>query len=270
MIFRAVKYLNRKYAELQQDRKFRDEASPIAAHTRQLFDRLGARDIERIVVVGNGPSLKRQDLNLLRDEFTICSNAFYHAYDGLSWRPTIVTVEDPLPAIDNAEYFNGDTESVKLVPYDLRHVINESDTSGYLNFRRSYRYHRSSRWPHFSGDARKETFWGGTVSYLALQIAATFRPRKVILIGTDLSYVIPDSARVAGTVITSTEDDPNHFSPDYFGAGKKWHLPETDRMQRAFTYAHKAMVKLGIELQNATDGGNLRTVPRVSFEDTFS
>ena len=32
---------------------------------------------KRIFIVGNGPSINNQNLNLLQNEFTICSNAFF-------------------------------------------------------------------------------------------------------------------------------------------------------------------------------------------------
>jgi hypothetical protein len=267
---RAIRYLSRKVSESRQQRIF---AAPKSTYQTKLDDLLGGlkeKNPSRIVVVGNGPSLKEQDLELLRTEFTICTNAFYHAYETISWRPTVLTIEDPLPAVDNAAFFNGDSESIKLIPYDLKEVIRESESTAYLNFLRSYVHWSSKKWPRFSTDVSERSYWGGTVSFLALQIAATLKPKDIILIGTDLSYVIPKSAEVKGTVITSTEGDPNHFNSDYFGAGKKWHVPETHRMQSAFEYAFHALGQAGIRLYNATHGGNLKVVPRASYEELFS
>ena len=63
-----------------------------------------------------------------------------------------------------------------------------------------------------------------------LQLAYHLGFTEVILIGMDFSYAIPDSAVVKGKDITSTDDDPNHFHPNYFGKGKRWHDPELDRV----------------------------------------
>ncbi|GIR81379.1 MAG: hypothetical protein CM15mP83_1050 [Flavobacteriaceae bacterium] len=52
----------------------------------------------------------------------------------------------------------------------------------------------------------------------------------IYLIGVDLNYFIPSSAKVNGIIVTSTEEDNNHFDSRWFGPGKKWHLPETDRI----------------------------------------
>lgn len=266
---RAIRFGFRRGTEFLQEREFRNSGSRLNQRLCSILGELRSREPERIVVVGNGPSLRLQNLELLANEFTICTNAFFHAYDRISWRPTVLTIEDPFPAADNADFYNTDSESVKLIPYDLRKVIRDRESTAYINFLRSYGHSSWGNWPRFSTDIGVRSYWGGTVSFLALQIAATFGPKEIVLIGTDLSYVVPKSAKVAGLVITSTEDDPNHFHPSYFGAGKKWHLPETERMQRSFEYAFQALSDAGIGLINATAGGNLRVVPRRPFEEIF-
>ena len=102
-----------------------------------------------------------------------------------------------------------------------------------------------------------------------LQLAQYLGFEEVYLIGVDLSYTIPDDATVKGSVITSNSDDPNHFDSTYFGSGKKWHLPETNRMQKSFTNAYLEMKKNGTKLFNATIGGNLKNIPRVEYESLF-
>ena len=88
--------------------------------------------------------------------------------------------------------------------------------------------------------------------------------------GTDLSYKIPKSVKKNGINLISTEDDVNHFSPNYFGRGKKWHIPEVHRMQRSFDAAWKNLKNIDIELLNATDGGNLKNIPRIQFKESLS
>lgn len=268
---RAIRYLARKYREERQQRLFLQKRFLDAIRAAIDAERMRLEGRRRLFVVGNGPSLNLQDMELLRGEYTICSNAFYHMYPKISWRPDIVTVEDPLPAIDNKRFFCADNKSLKLVPYDLHHIFGDQNpTLVYINFLRSYRHWSRPGWPYFSSDIRDVSYWGGTVSFLSLQIAASLGVREIYLIGTDLSYVVPDSAVRKGIEILSTEKDPNHFHGDYFGAGKKWHIPETDRMNHSFVVACGRLKERGIGLYNATEGGNLEGVPRVSFEGLFS
>lgn len=224
---------------------------------------------KRIFIVGNGPSINNQNLNYLKNEFTICSNAFFLKYPDLTWKPTIYTVEDPLPAIDNYKFFNTDKDSLKVIPYDLKKTFNNPNII-YINFSRFYLNPSDKNWPLFSNDISDVAYWGGTVSFLSIQIAAMFKPKEIILLGTDLSYSIPKSAIINKSVITSTENDPNHFNSSYFGKGKRWHLPDVDRMQKGFDKAKEVLDQSGIKLLNATDKGNLKNIKRVNFDDLFS
>jgi hypothetical protein len=83
----------------------------------------------------------------------------------------------------------------------------------------------------------------------------------------DLSYSIPDTVIKRGVVLESTEDDPNHFKPDYFGAGLRWHVPRPERMLLAFERSAKRDIPANI--YNAGVGGNLNCFTRVKFETLF-
>ena len=66
-------------------------------------------------------------------------------------------------------------------------------------------------------------------------------------------------------VLTSTEDDENHFDPRYFGKGKRWHLPETERMQQAFDEAYKQLKLKNIKLYNAGVDSLLKNIPTIKL-----
>lgn len=105
--------------------------------------------------------------------------------------------------------------------------------------------------------------------YFNIQLAAFMGYSKIYLIGVDLNYVIPEDIEQDGKVLTSVGDDVNHFNADYFGKGKKWHLPETERMQTAFTKAFVSCQKLGIELINLGVDSKLEDIPKSSFTEVF-
>src|SRR4029077_1746541 len=84
--------------------------------------------------------------------------------------------------------------------------------------------------PRFSTDAKQRLYCGQSVTIINLQLAYWMGFRRVVLIGMDFSYSIPDDAERAGIIITSRSDDPNHFDPRYFGAGKTWKDPQLDRV----------------------------------------
>ncbi|HVJ64080.1 MAG TPA: 6-hydroxymethylpterin diphosphokinase MptE-like protein [Bdellovibrionota bacterium] len=225
---------------------------------------------QRCFVIGNGPSLGKMDLNLLRDEYVFASNAFFLKLPDLNFRPQFFSVEDHLVAEDYREDFANLKDTFKFYPYDLRETLRFDDNSAYVLFSRAYDVMLSEeKFPKFSSDALNETYWGGTVLFFNLQLAAFMGFEKIYLIGVDLTYKIPEGIKQRGSVLISTADDPNHFDPRYFGAGKRWHLPETERMQRAFWRACCSLRDEGKELFNATVGGNLQQVPRANYEDLF-
>ena len=49
---------------------------------------------QRCFVIGNGPSLTAEDLNLLKGEVTFASNRIYKMFEQTDWRPTYYAVFD--------------------------------------------------------------------------------------------------------------------------------------------------------------------------------
>ena len=119
----------------------------------------------------------------------------------------------------------------------------------------------------FSNDITKKAFWGGTVVYFSLQIAYFLGFKEIYLIGVDLSYDIPKSVKIENNIITSTEDDPNHFHKDYFGKGKKWHFPKTDRMKLAIEQAVIFLISKGVKVYNCSPVSTIDGTKKINFND---
>ena len=74
-------------------------------------------------------------------------------------------------------------------------------------------------------------------------------------------------AEVNGNIIVSRSDDPNHFHPDYFGAGKTWKDPHLDRVLISYRLAGEMFAAAGRQIVNATVGGKLEIFDRMSLAD---
>jgi hypothetical protein len=205
----------------------------------------------------------------MKDDFVFASNSFFLKFNELEFKPQFLTVEDHLVAEDNRIKFQELKGIIKFFPFDLRKTLRKDKDTVYVNLKRAAVHHTSDKFPLFNCDCEKYFYWGGTVLYMSLQLAAHMGFTKIYLLGVDLSYQIPDDALIQGSVITSQSDDPNHFNGEYFGKGKRWHLPEVDRMQRAFDHANKAICEKGSVLYNVTIGGNLKNVPRNEYVKLF-
>ncbi len=216
---------------------------------------------KRCFVMGNGPSLRKTDVSLLHSEVTIASNGIFLLFDEMGYKPTFLTVEDRLVAEDRMTELNGITGTQKIFPRDLKYCLRPDAWTLYLNFARQY-----EGFPKFSEAFDRIAYWGGTVSVLNLQLAYHLGCNPVYLIGFDHSYAVPASAETS-PIITSEADDPNHFHPDYFGKGYRWHDPQIDRMENGFRACQLAMAARGVNVYNATAGGKLEIFERVAYEN---
>jgi len=213
---------------------------------------------ERCFIICNGPSLTTSDLAQLKDEITFGTNRIYLA----SFVPTYYAIEDHLVMEDNAAEIDA-LDCVKFVPDDLaEHLTRHAE---YVNMRYEY----SEGLPEFSKNLDVEVFSGGTVTYFCLQLAYWMGFSEVYLIGLDHSYVIPDGAEeVSHNIYLSNGSDPNHFDAEYFGNGKRFHTPNTKRMEKAYRKAKAAF--RGRVIANASRKTKLNVFKKVSFDDLFT
>ncbi len=222
---------------------------------------------ERAFIIGNGPSLNLVDLTKLKGETTFGVNAIYLNQEKMGFLPTHHIVEDVFVAEDRAAEINALRGPHKWYGHYLRYCLKQTADVCWLNVACDYRNYPG--FPHFSTNASRIVWVGGTVSYIALQLAYHMGFDEVILVGFDHSYSIPKEAKVEGRAITSTSDDPNHFHPGYFGKGYRWHDPRVDRMERAYENARRAYDAVGRKVINATVGGQLEVFERRDFTSLF-
>ena len=221
---------------------------------------------KRVFVIGNGPSLKKTDLHLLRDEVTIGFNGiFLHDY----FVPTIYVVEDHLVAEDRFNEIHKYQCPIKIFPSYLGYCIEPQENTIFLNHlpRKSYPVDTD-----FSDKAGEITYTGGTVTYTGMQLAASLGFEEIYLVGVDASYKVENVVRSEdyGTgVLSSKTDDINHFDPRYFGKGYRWHDPNVHTMLQAYRKVRDYAQRKKIHVTNATIGGELEVFPRVDFYTIF-
>ena len=240
---------------------------PLTQNEKNLRDLKNIHYGERCFILGNGPSLLKHDLSILKNEITFGVNSIFLAFENIGFKPNYYVIEDRFPAEDNKNIINQLSGLTKIFPEDLRYCLKKDKDSILINFKRYYADFPNPQFPKFSKNIQKHAFWGGTVSFLNLQLAYYMGFKEVYLIGMDLDYKVPNYAK--GNTIKSREDDINHFHPAYFGPGKRWHLPEVDRMVTAFEKAKDAFEEDGRKIINAGIGGNLSTFSRVDFTKLF-
>ena len=120
--------------------------------------------------------------------------------------------------------------------------------------------------PRFARQLTGRIWEGATVTTVALQIAYYMGFQKAILIGVDHNFVTQGKPN---TTVVSQGDDPNHFSPGYFGKGFRWQLPDLETSARGYSMARQAYEQDGRQVVDATIGGKLRVFPRVAYDTLF-
>lgn len=226
---------------------------------------------ERCFIIGNGPSLNKCDLSKLKNEYSFAVNGIFYKTDENGYRPTFYMVEDNHVVSDNLKRINKYKCPYKFFPLNYRNTIIPDENTIFIPMDIGFyrEHHPFFCKPRFSKDVPNEIFAGQSVTIMQLQMAYHLGFTEVYLIGMDFSYALPESTKVEGCNYTSQEDDVNHFHPDYFGKGKKWHDPQLDRVLMNYEKCKEEFEADGRKIYNATVGGKLEIFERINYIDLF-
>lgn len=256
---RKYKLLEEVYDEIEFESKI------------ELADYKGVHEGERCFIIGTGPSLKMEDLELLKEngEVTFASNRIFKMYDKTSWRPKYYFVTDfkvisqyfeEILSINDSEVFVADIESSS----ECRHLDkNRLNKEGFHCFSICYREkldnHSNRNLPCFSLDASRYVVDGGlSVTYAMLQWAVYMGFKEIYLLGVDFHY--NDKSGL------SNED---HVCSNYLKEGEIVNPPNLERCERAYTRAELISKEGDYRIYNATRGGKLEVFERVDFDSLF-
>ncbi len=220
---------------------------------------------ERCFIVGNGPSLTTDDLDMLKNEITFASNRIYSIFPSTTWRPTYFAIFDESVAApdDVAKGINSIDCKMKFVRrqgyYEAFRKLNEP-----LCFVKTYYSRKYLDKPCFSKDASKGIYTIGSVTYAMLQLAFHMGFREIYLIGMDNRYafsILRDGSIVENKNVTS------HFAAD---TKLKSNPVATWEMDAGFEYAEKISKENGFRIYNATRGGFLEIFERKELDSVLN
>lgn len=220
---------------------------------------------KRCFLIGNGPSMRVEDLETLHRHREICFgfNKIYRIYDKTKWRANYLGISDPimmencqneLPKIKGEIIATDQYNQVTDIRFPFAQYIHVIPELYGMNH------------PGFSNDICKGVFAGFTVVYeLGIQLAAYMGFKEIYLIGVDCS--------ISGSIT----DKRNHFIDNYFYESEKksWDIRDNmkcdiaKQMKIAFEKAAIYCLENGISIYNATRGGELEAFERVDFDEIF-
>lgn len=221
---------------------------------------------ERCFIIGNGPSLRSEDLDKLKNEVTFATNKIYLTYKETDWRATYFVIEDPL-IMDAHKEINRNIKGVKF--YCLSSALNYEDFYAENAYFFDHDHRINYRpYPYEVEFSTKPDFliWSHTVTYSCIQLAAYMGFKEIYLLGIDHNFAI--QRKKNGEIIKN--DTQNHFSAEY-DSNKNRHFIEMDidLATSAYECARVYAKKNNIKINNATRGGNLEVFERVDFDSLF-
>jgi hypothetical protein len=212
---------------------------------------------ERCFIIGNGPSLAKTDLTRLKNEFTMGLNRIYLMFPELGFQTSYyLSINDLV-----VEQCAADIQKLTIPRFIAWRSHKWLQPDPNLIF-----LYTSYTGPSFSKSATGRLWEGATVTFVALQIAFFLGFQEVILIGVDHNFV---SQGKPNTTVISQGDDPNHFSPAYFGKGFRWQLPDLETSEKGYRLAKDAFESSGRKVLDATIGGKLSVFPKVDYDRLF-
>jgi hypothetical protein len=212
---------------------------------------------ERCFILANGPSLARLDLDRLIGETVFGLNRIYLLYGRTKLRPQYYVCVNEL-VLRQFSHEIGALEATKFLSWSARGSFVSGDPSiCFLPESATLR-------DFYSNDPGRRLCGGGTVTYIALQLAGLMGFKEVILLGLDHTFTrrgIPNT-----TEVRSDEPDRDHFDPAYFPPGIRWQLPDLERSEGAYRLARRAYESRGAKIIDATDGGKCSAFEKASLE----
>lgn len=212
---------------------------------------------ERGVIVANGPSLNQMDLSFLKYERVIGLNKIYLGFSRFCFYPRYLVMVNKkvieqsasvLPTISCVKFIG--ERGADLVPLDpLTHHIKTKNVS-----------------QRFSTDITSGVNEGWTVTYAALQIAFFLGFSEIVIIGMDHRFEYVGHPNESNII---QGQDPNHFSPSYFGGGQSWDNPDLVKSEESYRIARAEFERDGRRIIDATVNGACLVFEKADYRCLF-
>lgn len=264
------KFFQAKYDDYHRKLREQDFNHRYAIRDTQRIAKLkDTKNGKRCFVIGNGPSLRIEDLEKIGTEDSFAVNSIYKIFDRTSWRPKY--------------YVSQDREVVERVKGDIEKVL-ESSEQAFLNSSALENFDKTKlcdklhffflntrdrdelsngEIPLFSEDVTEQIYEGSTVTYACIQFAVYMGYSEIYILGVDHSYNITQNAD--GTIVE--DKSVKNYMPGM--EVKLENVPMLDKATLAYRVARHVCEEKGIVIKNATRGGKLEEFERVNFDSLF-
>ena len=222
---------------------------------------------DTIVVMGNGPSLKDVDFDMLSGFDTFGLNSAYRAYERLDWWPTYHGCFDYVVTDSHRENF---LNLVNNSPIKRCFYIKNLTDSPDMQFVNLQEYGTTNQWNN-SEEAFSSFHDNGNSGANASSVSVCMGYKRIILLGVDCNYTeFVEGSKKEGVelVMEKTPDtNPNYWFDDYQQEGDRYNVPDglSFHLPTWNMFAYRA-AHAGIEIINCSPITTLRCFKRMSLE----
>lgn len=219
---------------------------------------IGTAETKRVFIISTGPSLKLEDIQLIKNEDSISMNTIFRLFDKTEWRPTYYVMTDHIlqQKLDKDVKLDFDNYAKKNC---ILNVINKKISKGENIFfiencwlDHCVRYGKSKR---FKFEKRPSLgvydYYSATQECIYYAILMGYK--EIYLLGADNDYL----------------GKKQHFSNDasVVHLSNERAVLSQNANNYGYEYIRKIAEKYDAKIFNATRGGALELFPRVKLED---
>ncbi|HET7459862.1 MAG TPA: hypothetical protein VFJ82_01390 [Longimicrobium sp.] len=210
---------------------------------------------ERAFLIGNGPSVRTDDLERLGPGVSFCFNRFYLAYAMTRFRPRYTLASDRQTISDFGQEIVDRAGGIVFLASAIR-----------PRFTGDFIWLSHQRRGMFRPVYRGVVPGGGTL-VAAVQVAWHMGIRDFVLYGVDHHYPVMNQTG-ANDFFYSASGEGNHFIPGY-RSGKPWCPPHLESLEASLRRVRAHVEGRGGSVVNATRGGRLEIFERAPIEGYF-
>ncbi|MGN1467423.1 MAG: 6-hydroxymethylpterin diphosphokinase MptE-like protein [Ruminococcus sp.] len=245
---------------------YKNQAKKEYTANKQLCDRLltlkDKHKGEKCFIIGTGPSLTSDDLDVLKENNIPCfgTHRIFTTFETTKWRPTYYVAQDYALIENNIDKIKAIEAEIKILPAYFAEIFGRDKDKMYFVLRE---YEDSADKIHFSSKINQYICQGFTVAYASIQLAVWMGFSEIYLLGVDHNYSTYMSKD--GKVV-STDVKNNYFGNEDYTCDT---LPRLDDSSRGYLKAKEYCDAHEVKIFNATRGGKLEVFPRVNFDELF-
>jgi hypothetical protein len=230
---------------------------------------------KRCFIVGNGPSIKTQDLTVLHDEVSIVVNSFFRHPDAKVIHPKFWILADPYFWVKASEFFSPMFAEVVEKALDIKLFVPTGGAQVFLKANAGplidmhfFHYNESKNINSTIDFAGGIPRFGQNVVIVSLMLAFYLGCNPIYFIGCDHDFMKITREEYGNAQLEHFYANQNQTKSSEHLTWDQWQAAMA-RMNYEYNQLKQYAALWGFDVYNATPGGYFDNFPRVQYESLF-